>query len=125
MLSEVLQNVKNTRIVFESLKRDYEQALSILNRPNFNLDFDKDLNKAKAPIIQSVLYKIEDGLNDSEVIFIHYYYLKVLIIFQKYMEYVEAEFTKMKLHNERLIQETTWLRDELKCTQEKLVVDLC
>ncbi|CAH8630497.1 unnamed protein product [Heterobilharzia americana] len=43
-----------------------------------------------------------------------------MITFAKYVEHLEAELLKMQLHNQRLTEETCWLREELKYTQSKL-----
>lgn len=47
-----------------------------------------------------------------------------MITFAKYIEHLEAELLKVQLHNQRLTEETCWLRDELKYTQTKLEVNL-
>ncbi|CAH8654770.1 unnamed protein product [Schistosoma intercalatum] len=122
MPSHVKQSIKQAQLVLESLKQDHEQALSALSTfcnsenshssPNLNtsLECEKVFNQEKIPIIQAALKQIEKGLDDSEV----------MITFAKYIEHLEAELLKVQLHNQRLTEETCWLRDELKYTQTKL-----
>ncbi|KAK4475013.1 hypothetical protein MN116_002111 [Schistosoma mekongi] len=122
MPSHVKQSIKQAQLVLESLKQDHEQALSALNafcnssnsylpsNPNTNLECEKVFNQEKIPIIQAALKQIEKGLDDSEV----------MITFARYIEHLEAELLKVQLHNQRLTEETCWLRDELKYTQAKL-----
>ncbi|CAH8682354.1 unnamed protein product [Schistosoma rodhaini] len=122
MPSHVKQSIKQAQLVLESLKHDHEQALSALSTfcnsedshssPNLNtsLECEKVFNQEKIPIIQAALKQIEKGLDDSEV----------MITFAKYIEHLEAELLKVQLHNQRLTEETCWLRDELKYTQTKL-----
>ncbi|TNN13974.1 Kinesin light chain isoform 2 [Schistosoma japonicum] len=122
MPSHVKQSIKQAQLVLESLKQDHEQALSALSvfcnssnsylasNPNTNLECEKVFNQEKIPIIQAALKQIEKGLDDSEV----------MITFARYIEHLEAELLKVQLHNQRLTEETCWLRDELKYTQAKL-----
>ncbi|KAA3678507.1 kinesin light chain [Paragonimus westermani] len=121
MPSHVKQNLKSAQLTLESLKHDHEQALLALNtfcsmqngeslKDGFNPQAEKIFNQEKVPLIKSALNRIQSGLDESEAIF----------TFAKYVECVEAENMKLNLHNQRLCEEATWLRVELKHTQSKL-----
>ncbi|CAH8591241.1 unnamed protein product [Dicrocoelium dendriticum] len=122
MPSYVKENLKSAQLILESLKRDHEQALLSLNSvcpahdctmlPDGGLpmEAEKTFNLEKIPLIKSALSRIQSGLDDSEVLF----------TFARYAECMEAENARLNLHNQRLCEETSWLRDELKFTQAKL-----
>ncbi|KAF7257473.1 hypothetical protein EG68_05311 [Paragonimus skrjabini miyazakii] len=121
MPSHVKQNLKSAQLTLESLKHDHEQALLALNtfcsmqngksvEDGFNSEAEKTFNQEKVPLIKSALNRIQSGLDESEALF----------TFAKYVECVEAENVKLNLHNQRLCEEATWLREELKHTQSKL-----
>ncbi|VDP95586.1 unnamed protein product [Echinostoma caproni] len=125
MPAYVKENLKNAQLILESLKQDHEQALKALDafaqRSEVDeneasdvaaaaTDSEKVYNQEKLPLIKSALKQIQDGLDDSEV----------LVTFAKYVECLEAENMRLNLHNQRLCEETGWLRDELKYTQAKL-----
>ncbi|CAL8093959.1 unnamed protein product [Calicophoron daubneyi] len=122
MSSNVKQNLKSAQLVLESLKKEHEEALRSLGsinaasgngatvRPNISAEAEKSFNKEKIPLIKSALSQIQSGLDDSEALF----------TFVKYVECLEAENMKLSLHNQRLCEETSWLREELKYTQAKL-----
>ncbi|CAH8596177.1 unnamed protein product [Schistosoma turkestanicum] len=122
MPSHVKQSIKQAQLVLESLKQDHEQALSTLSAlcnsansysvpdSNTSSECEKVFSQEKISIIEASLRQIEKGLDDSEV----------MITFAKYLEHLEAELLKVKLHNQRLTEEACWLRDELKYTQSKL-----
>ncbi|KER20236.1 hypothetical protein T265_11161 [Opisthorchis viverrini] len=121
----VKRDLKNAQLILESLKRDHEQALVALNTfcstqdvkhpsgDRLNLEAEKTYNQEKIPLLKSALSRIQNGLDDSEASF-------VLFTFAKYVDCLEAENMKLALHNQRLCEETSWLRDELKFTQSKL-----
>ncbi|TGZ60630.1 hypothetical protein CRM22_008436 [Opisthorchis felineus] len=118
----VKRDLKNAQLILESLKRDHEQALVALNTfcstqdvkhpsgDRLSLEAEKAYNQEKIPLLKSALSRIQNGLDDSEVLF----------TFAKYVDCLEAENMKLALHNQRLCEETSWLRDELKFTQSKL-----
>ncbi|THD18104.1 Kinesin light chain [Fasciola hepatica] len=125
MPAYVKENLKNAQLILESLKHDHERALKALDafvqctdggesRTGGELVTTSDpnnvYNQEKLPLIKSALKQIQDGLDDSEV----------LVTFAKYVECLEAENMRLSLHNQRLCEETGWLRDELKYTQAKL-----
>ncbi|GAA51004.1 kinesin light chain [Clonorchis sinensis] len=121
----VKRDLKNAQLILESLKRDHEQALVALNTfcstqdvkhpsgDRLSLEAEKTYNQEKIPLLKSALSRIQNGLDDSEASF-------VLFTFAKYVDCLEAENMKLALHNQRLREETSWLRDELKFTQSKL-----
>lgn len=117
----VKQDLQSAKLVLVSLKHDHEQVLTALDglssRETSTVnDRDGEVNKKifnseKIPLIKTALSQIQDGLDESELI----------LTFANYMECLEAEIMKLRLHNQRLCEEASWLRNELKHTQGKLI----
>lgn len=120
-MDSLASNVRGVVQGLEALKNEHSGILNSLlqNREIIQKELQADNNSPdhstimideKIMILKKSLETIEVGLDEAQV----------LIQLASHTNTVEAEKAKLKAQVQRLIQESTWLRDELANTQQKL-----
>ena len=120
-MDSLASNVRGVVQGLEALKNEHSGILNSLlqNREIIQKELQSDNNSPdhstimideKIMILKKSLETIEVGLDEAQV----------LIQLASHTNTVEAEKAKLKAQVQRLIQESTWLRDELANTQQKL-----
>ncbi|XP_071832723.1 kinesin light chain-like isoform X3 [Apostichopus japonicus] len=110
---EIVGGTKEVIKGLEQLKNEHNDILNSLYQSLKMVKKDKgdsNLVEEKTRMIEKSLESLELGLGEA----------KVMMALGHHLNMVEAEKQKLRAQVRRLVQENTWLRDELAATQQKL-----
>lgn len=110
---EIVGGTKEVIKGLEQLKNEHNDILNSLYQSLKMVKKDKgdsNLVEEKTWMIEKSLESLELGLGEA----------KVMMALGHHLNMVEAEKQKLRAQVRRLVQENTWLRDELAATQQKL-----
>ncbi|NP_999738.1 kinesin light chain isoform X10 [Strongylocentrotus purpuratus] len=104
---EVIKGLEQLKNEHNDILNSLYQSLKMLKK---DTPGDSNLVEEKTDIIEKSLESLELGLGEA----------KVMMALGHHLNMVEAEKQKLRAQVRRLVQENTWLRDELAATQQKL-----
>ncbi|XP_071478529.1 kinesin light chain isoform X12 [Diadema antillarum] len=104
---EVIKGLEQLKNEHNDILNSLYQSLKMLKKDQPG---DSNLVEEKTDIIEKSLESLELGLGEA----------KVMMALGHHLNMVEAEKQKLRAQVRRLVQENTWLRDELAATQQKL-----
>ncbi|XP_033123878.1 kinesin light chain-like isoform X5 [Anneissia japonica] len=106
---EVIQGLDQLKNEHNSILNGLYQSLRAVKKDNGETHL---MMEEKTSIIEKSLEQLELGLGEA----------KVMMALGHHLSQVEAEKQKLRAQVRRLVQENSWLRDELASTQQKLQV---
>ncbi|XP_071963504.1 kinesin light chain-like isoform X9 [Antedon mediterranea] len=106
---EVIQGLDQLKNEHNSILNGLYQSLRAVKKDNGETHL---MMEEKTSIIEKSLEQLELGLGEA----------KVMMALGHHLSQVEAEKQKLRAQVRRLVQENSWLRDELAATQQKLQI---